>query len=733
MSVLRSDNNTSMNVAAMVMVRSSLSYVSYLPGADGARPPSSVLAERTEVVCNRLRERGRFVRAPVARSARRVWSPGHHRAPARVRMENSIQQWAAPAKEDMDKVAEVARSAAREAGAIMRRSIGAPVLKTKYNPKDLLTAVDGECQTILEKRITEAFPDHAILGEESVAPGAQASANALSEVISAGNDWVWILDPVDGTLNFAFSIPLSCVSIGVAFGGVCVVGVIYDPYRDEMYTALKGHGATLNGDKMVVSQSARSVEQAVIGAGSPPNPGSIKPSLRGISALMPECLTIRCLGSAALMLAFVACGRLTCYFEPDLNSWDLHAGALLTLEAGGVVTELDGSEYSISSRAACEAEHALIHEQHRHMMWRRRQDNVETLNLSSMTPACPLLLFLTAVYFAGATEAANGQVGDDELKRVYSPALPSLSSTQMPPPLQPREDSDFHLLFCDQNCAFCIAEPFGSCQPSRVANDTLFLRGVALSCSENSRNNSASWHQCSNAECTEDCKDFEATFFTEAFCNVEHGISFICPDSHCFPGSSELEREDGSHVRMDQVAPGERVRVSSTEFSPIYMWGHHERAAAGTPMRRVHLQNISSAPLDLSPDHLLPLRRGYRIAAKLVVPASEVHVGDWLQRSDGEWYMVSSVSNFIMMAPDGKFAPHTLHGNLAVSGVVVSSYTALIRPHVAHSLLAAFRFAYKCATRYGQGSLGSSMHFITPPGFRPMLVSYLLSLSRQAA
>lgn len=116
--------------------------------------------------------------------------------------------------------------AASEAGALMKANVGAEVLKTKFNPKDLLTEVDGQCQTVIEKVVSKQFPDHALLGEENVEPGAAASTVALSNALEGEGvaEWLWIVDPIDGTTNFVHGIPLSAVSIGVAYRGQLVVG-----------------------------------------------------------------------------------------------------------------------------------------------------------------------------------------------------------------------------------------------------------------------------------------------------------------------------------------------------------------------------------------------------------------------------------------------------------------------------------------------------------------------------
>lgn len=119
--------------------------------------------------------------------------------------------------------------AASEAGALMKAKLGADVVKTKFNPKDLLTEVDGQCQTVIEKVVSKQFPDHVLLGEENVEPGAAASTVALSDALEKKEgvgEWLWIVDPIDGTTNFVHGIPLSAVSIGVAYRGQLVVGKI---------------------------------------------------------------------------------------------------------------------------------------------------------------------------------------------------------------------------------------------------------------------------------------------------------------------------------------------------------------------------------------------------------------------------------------------------------------------------------------------------------------------------
>jgi len=149
-------------------------------------------------------------------------------------------------------------------------------------------------------------------------------------------------------------------SVAATYMGQVVVGVIYDCHRDEIFAAVKGRGATMNGVPISVG-SETDIGDATIAMGSPPGEESLAMSLKGIEALMPKVRTIRMLGSAALMLAWVACGRLTGYWEFDLSSWDIAAGALLIREAGGRFTDLVGTDFDLRNRKIC-ATNGRVHD-----------------------------------------------------------------------------------------------------------------------------------------------------------------------------------------------------------------------------------------------------------------------------------------------------------------------------------------------------------------------------------
>jgi len=212
--------------------------------------------------------------------------------------------------------------------------------------------------------VLESFPAHDFLGEEDVPPGKEASSAALDSKLSFQSNssgWLWIVDPIDGTSNFVHGMPLCMPSVAATYNGEVMVGVIYDCHRDEMFTAIRGRGAYMNGEKIAVGEQEK-IGDAIIAMGSPPAVESMQMSLKGIEVLMPKVRTIRMLGSAALMLAWVANGRLTGYWEYDLSSWDISAGALLIQEAGGRFTDLEGTDFTLQTRKIC-ATNGKVHDE----------------------------------------------------------------------------------------------------------------------------------------------------------------------------------------------------------------------------------------------------------------------------------------------------------------------------------------------------------------------------------
>lgn len=223
---------------------------------------------------------------------------------------------------------------ARGAGEIIMRHFAAPIPTTlKSSRIDIVTAADTEAEAYIVKELLARFPDHHIVGEEGGGQGAPAATAAYH----------WFVDPIDGTVNFASKLPHFCTSIALATRDrEPLLGVIYDPTRRELFTAIHGAGAWLNGQLLRVTQTAELID-AVITSGFPydkhTNPDN---NLKEWAAFLVCIRGERRLGSAALDLCYVAAGRLDGYWEKDLKTWDVMAGMLIAREAGGTVTDYQG-------------------------------------------------------------------------------------------------------------------------------------------------------------------------------------------------------------------------------------------------------------------------------------------------------------------------------------------------------------------------------------------------------
>jgi myo-inositol-1(or 4)-monophosphatase len=227
----------------------------------------------------------------------------------------------------------IAVEAARLAGDIIVRAMQRlDIIKiAEKRPNDFVTNVDQRVEEEILSLIKKAYPTHSTLGEET------------GQV--AGDDYQWIIDPIDGTRNFIHGFPHFAVSIAVAYKNKIEHGVIYDPVRQELFTASRGKGAHLNNRRIRVSQR-KHLEEGLLGTGfayrhrdnTNPVPSKI------LSAVLPICGDIRRAGAATLDLAYVACGRLDVFWEMGLNIWDIAAGVLLVKEAGGIISDLYGGE-----------------------------------------------------------------------------------------------------------------------------------------------------------------------------------------------------------------------------------------------------------------------------------------------------------------------------------------------------------------------------------------------------
>jgi myo-inositol-1(or 4)-monophosphatase len=204
-------------------------------------------------------------------------------------------------------------------------------LKGRVN---LVTDADLASERFIVKTISNAFPDHAILAEEG--------AGELKD-----SDYKWIIDPLDGTTNFAHDFPFYCVSIGIEYQGEMIVGVVYDPVRQELFSACRGGGARLNRRKITVS-TQRQLEKSLLATGFPYDIGTSRENnLSYFSRFARSARGVRRAGSAALDLCYLACGRFDGFWELKLHPWDTAAGLVIVEEAGGKVTDFTGKKYSI--------------------------------------------------------------------------------------------------------------------------------------------------------------------------------------------------------------------------------------------------------------------------------------------------------------------------------------------------------------------------------------------------
>ena len=227
----------------------------------------------------------------------------------------------------------IAVKAARRAGNIINRGAREIDLLTvtSKGPKDFVSEVDREAERTIVETLLASYPDHAILAEEGTAKGANADAEN-----------VWIIDPLDGTTNFLHGFPQYCVSIALSQRGQITHGVVYDPVRNDLFTASRGRGAFLNDRRIRVSKRHH-LRDCLIGTGFPFRDGSyLDTYLRMMKTMIEQTAGLRRPGAAALDLAYVAAGFYDGFWEVGLNPWDVAAGSLLIQEAGGLIGDLAG-------------------------------------------------------------------------------------------------------------------------------------------------------------------------------------------------------------------------------------------------------------------------------------------------------------------------------------------------------------------------------------------------------
>ncbi|WP_420596225.1 inositol monophosphatase family protein [Deinococcus sp.] len=234
-----------------------------------------------------------------------------------------------PSPAELAAYLDVAVAAARAAGAIQLSRAELPhEVRAKTTFSDLVTEVDALCEAEIRRMVLAAYPDHAILGEE--------------EGQSGEGDFLWVVDPLDGTVNYAHGFPIYCASVALEVRGVRVVGAVYDPSRRELFTATLGGGAFLNGARIRPSQTPSLRSPALISTGFPYSVAEDASNLTYLQKLLAVGVPVRRPGAAALDLCNVACARMDGYWEMGLKRWDAAAASLIVEEAGGIVSDLSG-------------------------------------------------------------------------------------------------------------------------------------------------------------------------------------------------------------------------------------------------------------------------------------------------------------------------------------------------------------------------------------------------------
>lgn len=247
-----------------------------------------------------------------------------------------------------------AAQAARQAGAVLREGFGGLQASTaKEGIHNLVTEYDVRVEHLLHQLLTDLVPGSVFLGEEG---GLRSAAT------NTPNQLTWIVDPLDGTVNFAHGIPIFCVSIAAVLNDELVVGVIYHPMLDELFTAYHGGGAYLNGRPIRVSSTRRLMDSILV-TGFPYNvDGNPRRCIDQFASIVGRGLPIRRLGSAALDLAYTAAGRFDGFWEVELQPWDMAAGIVLVQEAGGVVSQYEGARIAVHASSII-ATNGGIHEE----------------------------------------------------------------------------------------------------------------------------------------------------------------------------------------------------------------------------------------------------------------------------------------------------------------------------------------------------------------------------------
>ncbi|CAI5968283.1 unnamed protein product [Closterium sp. NIES-64] len=249
----------------------------------------------------------------------------------------------AVAEQELREYLHVAVAAARQAGEVIRRSFYAPKDVQHKGKFDLVTETDKQCEALIMQHISAAYPSHKFIGEEE---------SSVRGTAGLSDDPTWMVDPVDGTTNFVHRYPFVCVSIGLTIDKAVVVGVVFNPILNEMFTAMRGHGSMLNDKPIHVSAQA-DMKSALLATeiGTKRDAATVEGTAARISTLLFQVRSLRMAGSCALNLAGVACGRLDLFYEIDFGGpWDVAAGSLIVEEAGGLCFDPSGGPFDVMAR-----------------------------------------------------------------------------------------------------------------------------------------------------------------------------------------------------------------------------------------------------------------------------------------------------------------------------------------------------------------------------------------------
>lgn len=251
----------------------------------------------------------------------------------------------------LQQIQQTGREAALAAGALLRRNFTQPQeikLKGRHDP---VTESDFQSQALIIRTLAQAFPDHHFLAEEAGTPENQGTS-----------DGCWIIDPLDGTVNFSHNFPVFAVSIAFQWQGAVVYGVVYDPMRDELFEAIRGQGAWLNQQPIQVS-GIDDLDRALVATGFPYSvTDRLENTMERFRRMVARAQGVRRPGSAAIDLCYVAAGRFDGFWEEGLKPWDTAAGVLIVQEAGGRLATFDGLPFHLSAQNVV-ASNALLHDQ----------------------------------------------------------------------------------------------------------------------------------------------------------------------------------------------------------------------------------------------------------------------------------------------------------------------------------------------------------------------------------